>query len=56
MAAFADAVVVGSAIVRLIEANAESPELVTEVGGFIRALKDACRRSGGAAAVAPSPR
>jgi tryptophan synthase alpha chain len=37
VAGYADAVVVGSAIVRLIETNAESPSLVSEVGGFLRA-------------------
>jgi hypothetical protein len=45
VAGYADAVVVGSALVRLIETNAESPGLVSEVGGFLRALKGACRRS-----------
>jgi len=55
VAGYADAVVVGSALVRLIETNAESPGLVSEVGGFLRALKGACRRSEGAAAAAASP-
>jgi tryptophan synthase alpha chain len=41
VAAYADAVVVGSAIVRLIEAGASSPGMVRSVGAFIRALKDA---------------
>lgn len=44
VAAYADAVVVGSAIVRLIEAGAGSPALVAEVGDFLRALKTATRR------------
>jgi tryptophan synthase alpha chain len=50
VAACADAVVVGSAIVRLIEAHAGSPRLVPEVGAFIRALKAATRRTAGASA------
>jgi tryptophan synthase alpha chain len=54
VASYADAVVVGSAIVRLIETNAGAPDLVREVGGFLRALKGACRRSG-AAAVEAAP-
>jgi tryptophan synthase alpha chain len=44
VAAYADAVVVGSAIVRIIEAKGDSPDLVSEVGAFIRALKDATRQ------------
>ena len=56
VATYADAVVVGSAIVRLIEAHAGSPQLVSEVGAFMRALKDACRRPAAAsAAERPSP-
>lgn len=43
VAAYADAVVVGSALVRLIEAEGTSPQLVRSVGGFIRVLKDATR-------------
>ena len=50
VASYADAVVVGSALVRVIEANIGSPQLVGEVGKFIRALKAACRRSAGATA------
>jgi tryptophan synthase alpha chain len=44
VAGYADAVVVGSAIVRIIEAQAGSPHLLPEVGEFIRALKAATRR------------
>ena len=51
VATYADAVVVGSAIVRLIEAHAGSPQLVSEVGAFMRSLKDACRRPAAATAV-----
>jgi tryptophan synthase alpha chain len=43
VAEFADAVVVGSAITRLIELEAGSPSLVPSVGAFMRALKDATR-------------
>ena len=50
VASYADAVVVGSAIVRLIEAKAAAPDLVSEVGAFIRALKNATRARAGAAA------
>ncbi|MBX3026060.1 tryptophan synthase subunit alpha [bacterium] len=45
VARYADAVVVGSALVRIIETQAGSPGLVGEVGHFIRALKGACRRT-----------
>jgi tryptophan synthase alpha chain len=45
VAAYADAVVVGSALVRLIEVGGQSPELASEVGSFIRELKAATRRS-----------
>ena len=50
VASFADAVVVGSAIVRLIESHAGGADLVGQVGDFIRALKDATRQPAGAAA------
>lgn len=50
VAEYADAVIVGSAIVRLIEAAGAGPELVETVGGFLRSLKDATRRARGAAA------
>ncbi len=43
VASFADAVVVGSAITRLIESEHGSPALVRSVGAFIRILKDATR-------------
>jgi tryptophan synthase alpha chain len=50
VASYADAVVVGSAIVRLIESKSEAADLVPAVGEFIRALKDATRARSGAAA------
>jgi tryptophan synthase alpha chain len=50
VASYADAVVVGSAIVRLVESKAGSPDLVAEFEAFLRALKDATRRRTGAAA------
>jgi tryptophan synthase alpha chain len=50
VASYADAAVVGSALVRRIEATGGTPELVAEVGGFIRTLKDAIRARAGAAA------
>ena len=43
VASYADAVVVGSAIVRLIESQVDGPDLVGQVGAFIRSLKDATR-------------
>ncbi|MEO8601619.1 MAG: tryptophan synthase subunit alpha [bacterium] len=43
VAKFADAVVVGSAITRLIEMESGTPSLVPSVGAFIGALKDATR-------------
>jgi tryptophan synthase alpha chain len=43
VAAYADAVVVGSAIVKLVEAEGRSPALARSVGGFIGVLKDAVR-------------
>ncbi|MDX2168723.1 MAG: tryptophan synthase subunit alpha [Deltaproteobacteria bacterium] len=43
VACYADAVVVGSAITRLIEIEHGSPALVRSVGAFIRVLKDATR-------------
>lgn len=45
VAAFADGVVVGSALVKIIAEHAGSPELLGQVGGFIRTLKEATRRS-----------
>jgi tryptophan synthase alpha chain len=50
VASFADAVVVGSAIVRLVESETGNPGLVRSVGAFIRALKEATRRPAGRAA------
>jgi len=46
VASYADAVIVGSALVRMVEGNGAAPDLATKVGGFIRALKDATRRQG----------
>jgi tryptophan synthase alpha chain len=43
VAQFADAVVVGTAIMRVVEAHRSSPRLVPEVGAFIRRLKDGMR-------------
>ena len=42
----ADGVIVGSAIVRLIEERAGSPSLVKDVGDFIAALKEPLREAG----------
>lgn len=52
VAEYADAVIVGSAIVRLIESVGSDPaqDLVATVAGFVRSLKDATRQSRGAAA------
>ena len=54
VARFADAVVVGSAITLLIEANAQSPDLVTKVGELVRSMKLAIKaaRSGADTAAA----
>lgn len=41
---FADAVVVGSALVKVVAAYAGSPELLEQAGRFVRSLKDALRR------------
>ncbi len=43
VAAFADAVVVGSALSLLIEANADQDDLVATAGEFVATLKDAIR-------------
>ncbi len=43
VAAFADAVVVGSALSLLIEANADQEDLVATAGDFVATLKDAIR-------------
>jgi tryptophan synthase alpha chain len=42
----ADGVIVGSAIVRVIEENLGSPVLVTAVGDFIASLKEPLRNPG----------
>jgi tryptophan synthase alpha chain len=49
VAGYADAVVVGSAIIRLVEVEAGSPGLVRSVGAFVGALKDATRGARAAA-------
>ena len=41
VAVFADAVVVGSALVQVIAAHGQSPRLIMEVAAFVRALKQA---------------
>ncbi|HEY6393768.1 MAG TPA: hypothetical protein VIX12_00045, partial [Candidatus Binataceae bacterium] len=43
VAAFADAVVVGSAISLMIEKHAGSADLISTVGDFVGALKNAIR-------------
>jgi tryptophan synthase alpha chain len=43
VAGFGDAVVVGSAIVNQIAEHGKSPELVSRVGGFVKALGDALK-------------
>lgn len=45
VAEFADAVVVGSAIMRIVDAHRNSASTVTEVGAFIRRLKEGIERS-----------
>lgn len=47
VAGYADAVVVGSALVRVIETGGQSPHLSAEVGGLIRELKAATRHPAG---------
>ena len=49
VAAFADAVIVGSAIMRLVEAHSGEVDLVQRVGEFIRELKEATRNPAPAA-------
>ncbi|MBW2145461.1 MAG: tryptophan synthase subunit alpha [Deltaproteobacteria bacterium] len=46
VARFADGVVVGSALVNLVERSAESPELFREVRDFVAELKGATRNAG----------
>lgn len=43
VAAFADAAIVGSAIMRIVDAHRGTPNVVVEVGGFVRRLKDGMR-------------
>jgi tryptophan synthase alpha chain len=43
VAAFADAAVVGSAIMRVVDAQREAPMLIADVAAFIRSLKGAMR-------------
>jgi tryptophan synthase alpha chain len=50
VAAIADGVIVGSAIVKLIAAHRQKPEMVKRVAEFVRSLKNAMR------AVQPKPR
>jgi len=50
VARFADAVVVGSAIMRVVDAHRGSPAVVTEVGAFIRQIKDGILGARGAVA------
>ena len=38
---FADGVIVGSAIVKMIEENVKQPDLVIRVGGFVASLAEA---------------
>ena len=42
---FADGVIVGSAIVQIIEENLENPELVNRVGDYVASLSNALRIS-----------
>ncbi len=48
MAAFADAVVVGSALVKVIEAYGDSPELLERVGEYVASLKAGVERGASA--------
>lgn len=41
IASFADAVIVGSALMRVVEQQSTAPDLAEQVGAFIRTLKDA---------------
>jgi tryptophan synthase alpha chain len=43
VAAIADGVIVGSAIVKLIDAHRQKPEMVKHVAEFVRSLKTAIR-------------
>lgn len=55
VASYADAVVVGSAIVRLMESKTDEADLVPAVGEFIRALKAATRQRADRTSEAPAP-
>ncbi len=54
VAAFADAVVVGSALSSLIEQHRESPDVVQSVGALVGAMKEAIRTARPALKAAPS--
>jgi tryptophan synthase alpha chain len=43
VATYAEAVIVGSAIIKVIEANLGKPEMLKKVGQFVGSLKDATR-------------
>ena len=45
VAALADAVIVGSAISRIIETHCDHPDLITRVGTFVGSLKQALREA-----------
>ena len=45
VAAHAEAVVVGSAVVNQIAQHGQSPELVSRVGGFVKTLVDAVKNA-----------
>ncbi len=49
VARFADAVVVGSALVKVVAAYGDSPQLTDKVGEFVRSLKEGMEASAGAA-------
>jgi tryptophan synthase alpha chain len=43
MSRFADGVIVGSAIVKIIEEKLDSPDLVNQVGNFVTSLAQALK-------------
>ena len=43
MSRFADGVIVGSAVVKIIEENLKEPDMANRVGGFVASLADALR-------------
>jgi tryptophan synthase alpha chain len=45
VAAIADGVIVGSAIVKQIAANQQKPDMITTVGAFVGSLKSAIRQA-----------